>query len=241
MRHCRYCSREYSDKYFRKHSRSNKQIKKAFEVKYIYKTQNVLVNEIDDALSNIINKHKRKFHSILIVCKINNKKIMGYPKRVLLKYYDKDGKINVDCNFYSNRKDMTFNHYISQPKPMLETLLIKNLDKYPEKLKILEYSKAPYHEYLILNYYGFGIISHGNPLVFCVRVDWLNNAPAEADNNFKEILVVVVVVVEHLIPVERIIGENKKSNNSRPTGFTKTFDKIGARVINIKSRLGFER
>ena len=54
---------------------------------------------------------------------------MGYPKRVLLKYYDKDEKINVDFNFYSNRKDMTFNHYISQPKPKLETLLIKNLDK----------------------------------------------------------------------------------------------------------------
>ena len=45
--------------------------------------------------------------------------------------------------FYSNRKDMTFNYYISQPKPMLETLLIKDLDKYPEKLKKLEYSKAP--------------------------------------------------------------------------------------------------
>ena len=43
--------------------------------------------------------------------------------------------INVEFNFYSNRKDMTFNYYISQPKPMLETLLIKNLDKYPEKIK----------------------------------------------------------------------------------------------------------
>ena len=58
---------------------------------------------------------------------------MGYPKRVLLNYYDKDEMINVEFNFYSNRKNMTFNYYISQPKPMLETLLIKNLDKYPEK------------------------------------------------------------------------------------------------------------
>ena len=41
---------------------------------------------------------------------------------------------------------MSFNYYISQPKSMLETMLIKNLDKYPEKLKILEYSKAPYYE-----------------------------------------------------------------------------------------------
>ena len=65
-----------------------------------------------------------------------------------------------------------------------------------------------------------------------------------ASGNFQYrivVVVVVVVVVRDLIPVERIIGEYKKRNNSRPTGFTKTFDKIGARVINIKSRLGLER
>ena len=52
--------------------------------------------------------------------------------------------INAEFNFYSNREDISFNYYMSQPKPKLETLMIKNLDKYPEKTKILEYSKAPY-------------------------------------------------------------------------------------------------
>ena len=70
---------------------------------------------------------------------------------------------------------MSFNYYISQPKSMLETSLIKKLDKYPEKLKILKY-------------YGFGVITHSNRLVFCVRDDWLNNKPREPDNSFKEIL-----------------------------------------------------
>ena len=83
---------------------------------------------------------------------------------------------------------MTFSHYISQPKPKLETLLIRILDKYPEKLKILEYSKAPYHEYLKLKYYGFGIIDVNNQLVFCFRGDWLNNCPTEPNNDHKEIL-----------------------------------------------------
>ena len=162
MRHCQNCKRDYSDYYFRKHYRTNKDIKKAFGVKYIYKKENILVDEVDDTLSNIINKHKRKIHSFLIVCKIKNEKIKGYPKRVLLKYYDKDEMIIVEFNFYSNRTDMSFNYYMSQPKPMIETLLIKKLDKYPEKLKILEYSKAPYYEYLIINYYGFGVIVHDN-------------------------------------------------------------------------------
>ena len=71
---------------------------------------------------------------------------------------------------------------------MLETLLAKNLHKYPEKLKILEYSKLPYYDYLILKYYGFGKVDHYKRLVFCVRGDWLNNAPTEPNNDFKEIL-----------------------------------------------------
>ena len=96
--------------------------------------------------------------------------------------------INVEFNFHSNREDMSFNQFISQPKSILETLLIKNLDKSPEKLKILEYNKAPYYEYLILKYYGFGIIDPINRLVFCVRGDWLNNTPTEPNNGFKEIL-----------------------------------------------------
>ena len=163
-------------------------LKKAFGVKCIYKKENRLVNEIDNTLCNKIKKHKRKFHSFLVVCKIINKKVMGYPKRVLLKYYDKDVMINVEFNFYSRREHMTFNCFISQPKLKLGTLLIKNLDNYSEKLKLLEYSKAPYYEYLILKYYGFGIIDHYNRLVFCVRGDWLNNAPTEPNNDFSEIL-----------------------------------------------------
>ena len=178
MRHCQNCNRIHSDKYFRKHCRTNNHLKKAFGVKYIYKKENIVINEIDNTLSDIIEEHKRKFHSFLIVCKINNKNIIGFPKRVLLKNYDKDDVVNIE--------DMSFNYYISQPKSMLETSLIKNLDKYPEKLKILEYSKAPYYEYLILKYYGFAIITHDNRLVFCVRDNWLNNTPRKPDNGFKE-------------------------------------------------------
>ena len=188
MRHCHNCNGNYSDKYFRKHCRTNNHLKKAFGVKYIYKKENIVINEIDNTLSDIIEEHKRKFHSFYFVCKINIKKIIGYPKRVLLKYYGKDEMINVEFNFHSNSEDMSFNYYISQPKSVLETMLIKNLDKYPEKLKILEYSKAPYYEYLILKYYGFAIITHDNRLVFCVKDDWMNNTPTEPNNDFKEIL-----------------------------------------------------
>ena len=120
--------------------------------------------------------------------KLFKKNIIGYPKRVLLEYYDKDVMINAEFNFYSNGEDMSFKYYISQSNSKLETLMIKSLDKYPEKLIILEYSKAPYYEYLILKNYGFGIINPDNRLGFCVRGDWLNNTPVKPNNDFKDIL-----------------------------------------------------
>ena len=163
-------------------------MKKAFGIKYIYKTENIIVDEVDKALSSIVEKHRRRFHSFYIVSKINNKKLIGYPKRILLKYYDKNDLINVEFNLYSNRDDMAFNHYILQPKPMIETMMIKILDKYPQKLKTFEYIGTPYYEYLILKYYGFAVINPDNSIVYCVRNDWLNNIPKEPNDDFKEIL-----------------------------------------------------
>ena len=125
---------------------------------------------------------------ILYVELIIIKKNIGYPKRVLLKYYDKKELINVEFKFYSNREDMAFNYYTLQPKPMLETMIIKNLDKYPEKLKILDDNRAPYYHYLILKYYGFAIMDHNKCVVYCIRDDWLHNTPEDPDDNFKEIL-----------------------------------------------------
>ena len=74
MRHCQNCNRNYSDNYFRKHCRTNIHLKKAFGVKYIYKKENIVINEIDNTLSDIIEEHKRKFHSCYIVCKTISKK-----------------------------------------------------------------------------------------------------------------------------------------------------------------------
>ena len=132
MRYCQYCNRNYSDNYLRNHWRSNKHLNKVFEIKYTYKTEKIFVSEIDKTLSDIVKKHQRKFHSFYIVSKINNKRIVGYPK---IKYYDKNELINVEFDLYSNRNDMTFIHYILQPKSMIETMMIKILDKYPQKKK----------------------------------------------------------------------------------------------------------
>ena len=63
--------------------------------------------------------------------------------------------LDVEFIFYSYIEYMSYNYYLSQPKSMFETLLAKNLDKYPEKLKTLPYSKAPYYRYLTLKHQVF--------------------------------------------------------------------------------------
>ena len=152
MKYCHSCDRDYSDAYIRKHYRSDNHLKKTFEIKHIEKHKKILVKDIDSVFSDFYKKHKRKFNYFCIICKINNRKYMGCPKHVLLKYYDKDAMVNVEFNLYSNIKDLTFNYYLSLPKPMLESLLIKNFDKYPEKLKVLPDTKAPYCKMLKLKH-----------------------------------------------------------------------------------------
>ena len=70
MRHCQDCNKNYSDKYFAEHCRSNIHLKKAYEVKYIYKKENIIVSEIDNILSSIIEKHKRKFLFFILFVKL---------------------------------------------------------------------------------------------------------------------------------------------------------------------------
>ena len=152
MKYCHSCDIDYSGTYIRKHYRSDKHLKKTFEIKHVERHKNILVKDIDSVFSDLFEKHKRKFKYFFIICKINNRKYKGCPKHVLLKYYDKDAMVNVEFNLYSNIENLTFNYYLSLPKPMLENLLIKHFDKYPEKLKVLADNKAPYCRMLKLKH-----------------------------------------------------------------------------------------
>ena len=52
---------------------------------------------------------------------------------------------------------MKFIYYLSKPKPMLETTLIKVFDKYPERLKLLHDTRAPYCRMLKLKHGLYGL------------------------------------------------------------------------------------
>ena len=75
------------------------------------------------------------------------------------------------------------------PKSMLETTLIKTLDRCPEKLKIFEHNWMPYYKYLTLKYYG--VVerdSHGCIIRYYLEHNWEERLPLAPSEELKKIL-----------------------------------------------------
>ena len=180
MVYCRDCKRDYSNKSYDRHILTKSHLNKAYRFKHIYNVKNILVSDVDDALDDIIDEYTQMFHSFEMVYQFGDiKKSFKYENRnSLSKYYNRNDLINITFNFYSNVIDMSFNYYIKMPKSMLETTLIKTLDRYPEKLKIFEHNWMPYYNYLTLKY--FGVIKKdvdGFIINYYLDNDWRENPP----------------------------------------------------------------
>ena len=56
---------------------------------------------------------------------------------------------------YSWFEYISYDYYLTLPKSRLETLLAKNFDKYPDKLKFFPHSKAPFYRHLTLKHEAY--------------------------------------------------------------------------------------
>ena len=146
MVYCWECNRNYSIKSDKRHILTKIHLNKAYRFKHIYTLNNILLSDVDDALNDTIDEYTKMFTSFDMVYQFGNtNKFFWYPRYVLSKYYTRNDLINITFYFYSNVIDMSFKYYIKNPKSMLETTLIKTLDRHPEKLKILKPNWMPYY------------------------------------------------------------------------------------------------
>ena len=193
MIYCWECDRNYSHKSHNRHILTKTHLNKAYRFKHMYNVKNILVGDVDDVFNDIMDEYTQIFHSFEMLYHFGDiKKIFCYPGNVLSEYYNKNDLVNITFNFYSNVSDMFFNYYMRQPKSLLETTLIKNLDRYPEKLKILEDSYIPYYQYLVMKYYG--VVerdSHGHIIRYYLEADWKEKLPLAPSEEFKKILVTI--------------------------------------------------
>ena len=168
------CNRDYSNKSYNSHILTKTHLNKAYIFKHIYNVNNLLVSDVDDVLSDKIDEYTQIFHSFEMLYYFGDiKKFFWYPGNVLSKYYNKNDLINITFTFYSNMSDMFFNYSMGQPKSLLETTLIKNLDRYPEKFKRLEKNITAYYEYLVMKHYG--VVerdSHGRIIRYYLEHNW---------------------------------------------------------------------
>ena len=86
-----------------------------------YKEENLVksirIININKTINNYILEHNKKYTRFNFDCKIDG----------MIDKYSKNNKVYLYITFYSEKEDLTHNHYIKFPKPMVEYKLLKIL------------------------------------------------------------------------------------------------------------------
>ena len=127
--------------------------------------KNIRINNINKTIKNHILEHIKKFLRFKFNCKIDG----------MIDKHSKIKKVNLYITVYSEKEDLTHNYYLKFPKPMIETKMLKILDKNPLLIKSLGayLDSNPLINLIIFKYWGY--ISNKNKLVH--DYDWYESDP----------------------------------------------------------------
>ena len=116
-----------------------------YEEEYLVK--NIRINNINKTIKNHILEHKKKIIRFKFDCKIDR----------MIDKYSKNNKVNLYITFYSEKEDLTYNHYLKFRKPMIETKMLQILDKNPLLIKSLGayLDPIPLIKFIIYKYWGY--------------------------------------------------------------------------------------
>ena len=111
-----------------------------------YLVKNIRLNIINKTIKNHVLEHKKKYIRFIFNCKIDG----------MIDKNSKNNKVNLYITFYSEKEDLPHNHYLKFPKPMIETKMLKILDKNLLLIKSLEayLNPIPLLNFIILKYWG---------------------------------------------------------------------------------------
>ena len=92
-----------------------------------YNLDNIQVEDTNNILNKHIHDYKEKFVRFKFSCKISLIIIRDYPKHILIKKYKfkPSDTINMQITFFTKLDNMTYNHYLQQPRQAIENNLIK--------------------------------------------------------------------------------------------------------------------
>ena len=134
-----------------------------YEKKYLVK--NISINNINKRIKNHILEHKKKFKRFKFDCQIDG----------MVDKYCKNKTMNLYVTFCSEKEDLTHNYYLKFPKPMIETKMLKILDRNPTLIKSLGAFLVPNLLLDLINCKNWGYISNKNELVH--DYNWYESDP----------------------------------------------------------------
>ena len=129
--YCSICDKTLSTSFRSRHNKSLKHVKLSHSVVSRYNLDNIKVEDTNNILDKHINDYKKKFVRFKFSCKISSIIIRDYPKRILIKNYNvkPSDTINMQITFSTKLHNMTYKHYLQQPRQAIENNLIKKLIK----------------------------------------------------------------------------------------------------------------
>ena len=130
-----------------------------------YLVKNIKINTINKIINNYILEHKKKFIRFKLDCRIDS----------TIEKSNKYNKVDLYIIFYSEKKYLTHNYYLKFPRPMIETKMLKILDKNPLLIKSLGayVDPNPLIDLVIFKYWGY--INNKNKLVH--DYNWYESDP----------------------------------------------------------------
>ena len=102
---------------------------------------------------------------------------------------NKNDEVNLYITFYSEKRDLTQNHYLKFPKPAIETKILKILHANPKLVKSLGnyIDLSPLIEYILYNYWGRVAVINKKECVVLYR-DWYKYEPHQPPQRLLELM-----------------------------------------------------
>ena len=187
--YCDICDKYISNK--NKHIKTDLHKRLAVSVVNRYHIKIVYVKEIDNVLNEHITDYNKKFLNFVCYWEIQNENFcykinFGWINRPniqigekLIKRYDCSQRVFVHIKivFVTDLVFLSYDHYIKQPRQMIERKICKMVDQNPNLIKTLNVVPTPFRRYIIIKNWGFNQVDPFGIICDYVPLDCENLEP----------------------------------------------------------------
>ena len=177
--YCSICDKTLSTSFRSRHNKSLRHVELSNSVVNRYNLYNIKVEDTNNILNEHIDDYKNKFVRFKFICKISSIIIRDYPKHILIEKYKfkPSDTINMQITFITKLDNMTYRHYLQQPRPAIVNNLVKKINQNPNLINLFNNIPYPVFEYILLRHWGFHHEGTYDEDCIFYPYEWLNLDP----------------------------------------------------------------